>query len=94
MFPFTPDRVLTSDMKFERHHFPAGVRFVINEIPVCTECEDPKEFKPERWLDGHETDPAHGLWQFGGGRRIWVGYRLAFRGLFTNVACSPTTTKQ
>ncbi|KAL2817918.1 cytochrome P450 [Aspergillus cavernicola] len=86
IFPFTPDHVLTSDMEFEDYHFPAGVGFVINGIPVCNECEDPEEFKPERWLDGYETDPAHGLWQFGGGRRICVGYRLAFRGLFINVA--------
>lgn len=86
IFPFTPDHVLTSDMEFEGYNFPAGVGFVINEIPVCNECEDPEVFKPERWLDGHETDPAHGLWQFGGGRRICVGYRLAFRGLFINVA--------
>ncbi|KAL4894872.1 cytochrome P450 [Aspergillus ambiguus] len=86
IFPFTPDHTLTSDMEFEGYHFPAGVGFVINEIPVCNECEDPGEFKAERWLDGHETDAAHGLWQFGGGRRICVGYRLAFRGLFINVA--------
>ncbi|KAL2835451.1 cytochrome P450 [Aspergillus pseudoustus] len=32
------------------------------------------------------TDPAHGLWEFGGGWRICVGYKLAFRGLFINVA--------
>ncbi|KAJ5414506.1 cytochrome P450 [Penicillium cosmopolitanum] len=86
IFPFTPDHVLTSDMEFEGYHFPAGVGFVINGIPVCNECEDPGKFKPERWLDGHETDIAHGLWQFGGGRRICVGYRLAQRGLFLNVA--------
>ncbi|KAE8325983.1 cytochrome P450 [Aspergillus sergii] len=86
IFPFTPDHVLTSDMEFEGYNFPAGVGFVINEIPVCNECEDPEDFKPERWLDGHETDAAHGLWQFGGGRRICVGYRLAFQGLFINVA--------
>ncbi|KAL3455133.1 cytochrome P450 [Aspergillus heterothallicus] len=86
IFPFTPDHVLTADMEFEGYHFPAGVGFVINGIPVCNECEDPGEFRPERWLDGHEMDAAHGLWQFGGGRRICVGYRLAFRGLFINVA--------
>ncbi|KAE8408570.1 cytochrome P450 [Aspergillus pseudonomiae] len=86
IFPFTPDHTLTSDMEFEGYHFPAGVGFVINEIPVCNECDDPEEFQPERWLDGHETDAAHGLWQFGGGRRICVGYILAFRGLFINIA--------
>ncbi|PYH91800.1 cytochrome P450 [Aspergillus ellipticus CBS 707.79] len=86
IFVFTPDHCLTADMEFEGYSFPAGVGFVINEVPVCNECEDPDDFKPERWLDGHETDVAHGLWQFGGGRRICVGYRLAQRGLFINVA--------
>ncbi|RHZ47725.1 cytochrome P450 [Aspergillus thermomutatus] len=86
IFPLTPDHVLTSDLEFEGYHIPAGVGFVINEIPVCNECEKPDVFKPERWLDGHEADVAHGLWQFGGGRRICVGYRLAQRGLFINVA--------
>ncbi|KAJ5092617.1 hypothetical protein NUU61_007487 [Penicillium alfredii] len=86
IFPFTPDHVLTTEMEFEGYHFPPGVGFVINGIPVCNECEDPETFKPERWLDGHETDAAHGLWQFGGGRRICVGYRLAQRGLFINIA--------
>lgn len=86
IFPLTPDHVLTTDMEFEGYHFPAGVGFVINGIPVANECEDPEDFKPERWLDGHETDVTHGLWQFGGGRRICVGYRLAQRGLFINIA--------
>ncbi|KAJ5780066.1 cytochrome P450 [Penicillium paradoxum] len=86
IFPFTPDHVLTTDLEFEGYHFPAGVGFVINGIPVANECEEPEAFKPERWLDGHETDAAHGLWQFGGGRRICVGYRLAQRGLFINIA--------
>ena len=61
MFPFTADHVFMTDMEFEGCHFPAGVGFVINEIPVCNEREDLEEFKPERRLDGHETDPAHGL---------------------------------
>jgi hypothetical protein len=37
-------------------------------------------------MNGHETDISHGLWQFGGGRRICVGYRLAQRSLFINIA--------
>lgn len=53
IFPFTPDHMLTSDMEFEGYHFPEGVRFVINEIPGCNECEDPGMLKPEWWLDGH-----------------------------------------
>lgn len=59
---------------------------MINEIPVCNECEDPEEFNPERRVDGHETDHVHELWQFGGGCGICVGCRMAFRGLFINVA--------
>jgi cytochrome P450 len=86
IFPLTPDHVLTSDMEFEEYHFPAGIGFVISEIPVANECEDPDQFKPERWLNGHEADVVHGLWQFGGGRRICVGYRLAQRSLFINIA--------
>ncbi|PWY77889.1 cytochrome P450 [Aspergillus eucalypticola CBS 122712] len=62
IFFLTPDHVLTSDMEFEGYHFPAGVGFVINEVPVCNECEDPEEFRPERWLDGHKTDAVHGLY--------------------------------
>ncbi|KAJ5288161.1 hypothetical protein N7478_003847 [Penicillium angulare] len=72
IFPFTPDH--------------PGVGFVINGILVCNDCEDPDTFKPERWLNGNETDVAHDLWQFGGGRRICYGYRLAQRGLSINIA--------
>jgi cytochrome P450 len=86
IFVLTPDHTLTEDLDFEGYHFPAGVGFVINEIAVCNECEHPEEFRPERWMNGHETDIAHGLWQFGGGRRLCVGYRLAQSGLFVNIA--------
>ena len=61
-------------------------RSVINEAAVSDECEEPEKFKPERFLDGHEQDVLHGVWQFGGGRRVCVGYRLAQRGLFLNIA--------
>ncbi|KAK6193569.1 hypothetical protein LQW54_012317 [Pestalotiopsis sp. IQ-011] len=86
IFILTPDHTLSQDLEFEGFFFPAGVGFVINEVAVFRECEDPDDFKPERWMDGHETDIAHGLWQFGGGRRICVGYRLAQRSLFINIA--------
>ena len=86
IFQLTPDHCATADFDFEQYRFPAGVGFVINEAVVCNECDDPEEFQPERWLDGHEQDAAHGLWQFGGGRRICVGYRLAQRSLFINIA--------
>lgn len=86
IFPLTPDHVASQDIEFEGYYFPAGTRFVINGHAVYSECENPDAFQPERWLDGHETDIAHGLWQFGGGRRICVGYRLAQRSLFINMA--------
>lgn len=86
IFSTIPDHTLKADLEFEGYRFPAGVGFMVNEIAVCEECEDPEDFRPERWLNGHERDIAHGLWQFGGGRRICVGYRLAQRGLFVSVA--------
>ncbi|KAF2182319.1 cytochrome P450 [Zopfia rhizophila CBS 207.26] len=61
IFQLTPDHCVTSDFDFEGYHFSAGTGFVINEVVVCNECEDPEDFKPERWLDGHEQDAAHGL---------------------------------
>lgn len=86
IFFLTPDHTSTQDIEFEGCLFPAGTGFVINEIAVCAECDDPEVFRPERWLDGYETDITHGLWQFGGGRRVCVGYRLAQRSLFINIA--------
>jgi len=86
IFILTPDHVASRDFEFEGYRFPAGTGFVINEVPVGNECENPEVFYPERWMDGHETDIARGLWQFGGGRRICVGYRLAQRSLFINIA--------
>ncbi|KAM5358392.1 hypothetical protein ACJZ2D_015322 [Fusarium nematophilum] len=86
IFLVTPDHVASQDIEFEEYRFPAGTGFVINEVAVGDECERPDVFYPERWLNGHETDISHGLWQFGGGRRICVGYRLAQRSLFINMA--------
>ncbi|GIZ49004.1 hypothetical protein CKM354_001204500 [Cercospora kikuchii] len=86
IFPFTPEHTLSKDLDFEGYKFPAGVSFVINGVAVGNDCEDPHSFDPSRWLDGNEMNVAHGLWQFGGGRRICVGYRLAQRGLVLNIA--------
>ncbi|KAJ9137172.1 Cytochrome P450 [Pleurostoma richardsiae] len=86
IFIVTPDHTSSQDIDFEGYHFPAGTGFVINEVAVGNECENPEAFYPDRWMDGYETDIARGLWQFGGGRRICVGYRLAQRSLFINIA--------
>jgi cytochrome P450 len=86
IFPLTPEHTLSKDLEFEGYQFPAGVGFVINGHAVANDCDDPHSFKPSRWLDGNEMNVAHGLWQFGGGRRICVGYRLAQRSLILNIA--------
>ncbi|OHE97851.1 cytochrome P450 [Colletotrichum orchidophilum] len=86
IFPLAPDHSTSQDMEFEGYFFPAGTSFAINGPAVAHECEDPEDFKPERWLNGHEADITHGLWAFGGGRRICVGYRLAQRSMFLSIA--------
>lgn len=82
IFAITPDHTATKDFDFEGYHFPAGTGFVLNMAALGEEAMEPDSFVPERWLDGHETNIAHGLWLFGGGRRICVGYRLAQNSLF------------
>ncbi|EXJ67882.1 uncharacterized protein A1O5_09229 [Cladophialophora psammophila CBS 110553] len=86
IFTWTPEHMLTEDVELEGYHFPKGTNFVLNHIALCEECEQPEVFRPERWLDGHESNILHGVWQFGGGRRVCVGYRLAQKSLFINIA--------
>ena len=86
IFTITPEHNLTSDMEFEGYTFPEGVGFAINGIAISDEVSEPDVFLPERWLDGHQSEVARGVWQFGGGRRICVGYHLAQRSLFINIA--------
>ncbi|KAH7010549.1 cytochrome P450 [Ilyonectria destructans] len=86
IFAFPPDHAASRDIEFDGYLFPAGVGFWINCIALAEECENPQAFKPERWLNGHENDIIHGLWAFGGGRRVCIGYRLAQRSLFVNIA--------
>lgn len=84
--PLVPPHELAHDLEFEGYTFPAGTNFVINGIAVSRDFEEPEEFRPERWLDGKEVSITHGLWQFGGGRRQCIGYKLAQRGLFVALA--------
>lgn len=86
MFPLITQRQLTEDLKFENYNFPAGTEFSINSIPVCKDVEGSENFRPERWLNGNECSITNGLWQFGGGRRICVGYKLAQTQLFVAFA--------
>ena len=80
--PVTPQHRLTQDLDFEGYRFPAGTDFVVNSLAVCAECDEPELLKPERWLDDQVENIIHSLWQFGGGRRICVGYKIAYQELF------------
>ena len=82
--PMIPQHQLVQDLEFEGYHFPAGTEFFINGFAVGMDYPNPKEFRPERWIDGagHEHSLTHDLWHFGGGRRICVGYRLGQTELF------------
>lgn len=80
--PLVPQHQLTQDLEFEGYCFPAGTEFLINSFPVAHDGNGPDDFRPERWMDGNEASVTHGLWVFGGGRRICVGYKLAQTQLF------------
>jgi cytochrome P450 len=89
IFPTTPPHRLTQDMEFEGYLFPKDTNFIINDRYISLNPEEhkyPQTFYPERWLNGKEHDVLSGLWAFGGGRKVCVGYRLAQRSLFINVA--------
>jgi len=57
---------------------------------VCGAVEDPEAFRPERWINGKggEASVMEGLWQFGGGGRVCIGYKVAQMELFVAVARS------
>jgi cytochrome P450 len=85
IFAWTPEHTLTTDLEFEGYRFPEGTNFVINHVSIANDesnFEDPQDLKPERWLDGHESELWEGNWQFGAGRRLCVGNRLAQKSLF------------
>ncbi|KAK5746400.1 hypothetical protein LTR17_000780 [Elasticomyces elasticus] len=89
IFDWTPEHMLTEDLEFEGYFFPKGTNFVINHASIANDpaaYEEPQDFRPERWLDGRETEIMGGSWQFGSGRRVCVGYRLAQKSLFINLA--------
>lgn len=89
IFTWTPEHTLTEDFHFEGYFFPKGTHFVINQPAIsmhADKLENPLGFIPERWLDGFEADLTRGTWQFGGGRRVCVGHRLAQKSLFINLA--------
>ncbi|CAF9926108.1 MAG: hypothetical protein GOMPHAMPRED_004063 [Gomphillus americanus] len=80
--PVIPQHRLTKDLDFEGYHFPANTDFIINGWAVGSECDEPEKFIPERWMNAHVHNIVNGVWQFGGGRRVCVGYALAKQELF------------
>ena len=86
VMPLIPQHQLSEDLDFEGYRFPKGTDFVINCAAVSQNCPNPEDFKPERWMDGQEQSISHGIWQFGGGRRICVGYKIAQQELFLAIA--------
>jgi cytochrome P450 len=57
--------------------YPPGTDFVVNEIAVSADCENPDVFKPERWLNGNDANVPQRILAFGGARRVSVGYKIA-----------------
>ncbi|KAI8960529.1 cytochrome P450 [Daldinia sp. FL1419] len=80
--PIIPPHQLTEDLEFDEYRIPAGTSFLINSIALSHEFEDPNEFRPERWIDGSESNATANFWGFGGGRRICVGWKVAQQALF------------
>lgn len=80
---------MTEDLSFEGYFFPKGTNFVINHASIAQDAgtySEPQRLRPERWLDGHEAEIGGGSWQFGHGRRVCVGFKLAQKSLFINLA--------
>ncbi|KAH6675143.1 cytochrome P450 [Halenospora varia] len=80
--PLVPPHQLTEELEYAGFVFPKETNFLINTIAVCSDCEQPDCFQPERWLDGHEASLTHAAWGFGGGRRICIGYKVEQPALF------------
>lgn len=69
--------------------FKYDLIFVINHAARADDpmtYPNPEGFEPERWLDGDESKIWEASWQFGSGRRLCVGYRLAQKSVFLVLA--------
>ncbi|KAF4556760.1 Cytochrome P450-like protein 52 [Elsinoe fawcettii] len=80
MAPVGVPHVLTSDLRYEDYHFPAGTIFAWNSHYIALspdEYEDPERFWPERFLNKDVDNVLQGHWSFGPGRRVCAGYNVA-----------------
>lgn len=80
--PLIPPHQLTEDLEFGGFVFPKQTNFIINNLAICADCDDPGSFLPERWMDGNQASLNHGFWGFGAGRRVCIGYKAAQPALF------------
>ncbi|KIK57868.1 hypothetical protein GYMLUDRAFT_228437 [Collybiopsis luxurians FD-317 M1] len=72
-----PHAAMEDDV-YKGYHIPKGAMIVANLYGMTRACEDPEEFKPERYL-GTEPQPNPRSIIFGFGRRICPGRQLADR---------------
>ena len=84
--PISPPHELTEDLEYAGYSFPKGTNFIINVVAASQSVNGYDDFDPERWLNGNENNVVDGLWVFGGGRRICVGYKVAQQALFVAIA--------
>jgi cytochrome P450 len=85
--PLAPQHHLTEPLAYEGYLFPPGTDFLINNMALkSSDWDDLDKFRPERYIDGNETNPTHQFLGFGGGRRICAGYRVAQQSLFVAYA--------
>lgn len=95
VMPVIPPHELTRDLDYAGYRLPVGTNFVINFAACGRSAEwddgewgDSETFDPRRWLKDGKVDGGllGGLWQFGGGRRLCVGYKIAQMELWVAVA--------
>ena len=77
------DKFATEDCVVGVHLIPKGTWvFPINGLVhrKAKYFERPHEFRPERWLDGRESElPSHAYWPYGYGYRTCLGHKYSTR---------------
>ncbi|KAF4435967.1 cytochrome p450 [Fusarium acutatum] len=78
---------LTKDDSFDGYHIPAGTVVTYNSWAIShLDYEDPERFYPERFLDEELEVPFRGHLGFGAGRRVCVGYNVAWNNMLISVS--------
>ena len=81
LYPSAPAlyRETRRPITFEGYRIPAGTDVTVSPWVTHRDerwWDDPREFRPERWLDGRER-PEYAYFPFGGGPRHCLGMRFA-----------------